>query len=424
MKIAIVGGGWAGLAAAVELAEHAGNGVAVSLFEAGRRLGGRARQIAASAPFAALDNGQHILLGAYRETLALMRRVGSVPEEKLRRLPLRIQDNRGFSLALPRLPAPFNLAWGLLAATQTPFAEKRAAALWMRRLKRQHFKLEQDRSVADWLDHAGQTGALRPRLWEPLCLAALNLPAERASAQVFAHVLRDSLGSPESGATDLLLPRDTLSALLPEPAVRWFQARGGRIFTRRRVRRLEQYTNGWRVEGETFDQVILAVAPQHLNALLPAKANPADPARSVLSRLAYEPIATVYFHYPSRIHLPYPLMALRGGHGQWLADRGGGALAAVLSGHGAWEALEENALAAALHQEIVSLTGVGKLPPYRFIKEQRATFSCAPNLARCPQRTAWPGLWIAGDHAWSDYPATLEGAVRSGIEAARLCLQG
>ncbi|MDR1889063.1 MAG: hydroxysqualene dehydroxylase HpnE [Zoogloeaceae bacterium] len=444
MKIAIIGGGWAGIAAAVELAEHTPP-VDITLFEAGRALGGRARAIDANLPSPSgergritLDNGQHILLGAYRETLALMTRVGVSPEQKLQRLPLQIRDNRGFCLALPRLSAPFNLAWGLFTAKGVRLAEKLSCALWMQGQKRRQFQLEQDCSVTDWLSAAGQTGVLRQRLWEPLCLAALNTPAERASAQIFAHVLRDSLGSLEPGATDLLLPRDTLSALLPEPAADWLQARGVQIRTRQRIRRLQPVDGGWQLasagEGEVFDQVIVAVAPQHLSALISPLAaffpeRPHAPAQLVAESfsaqsLNFEPIATVYLHYPSPVALPFPLMSLQSGIGQWLVDRGQGVLAAILSGHGAWETLNDDALAAALHKEITSLLphlATNSPPPHHFIKEQRATFSCVPNLQRCPRTTPWQGLFIAGDHTWNEYPATLESAVRSGIQAARLC---
>ncbi|GHU15178.1 hypothetical protein FACS189441_6470 [Betaproteobacteria bacterium] len=423
MKIAIIGGGWAGIAAAVELAERA-PAADLTLFEAGRRLGGRAKQ-ADVADAKNLDNGQHILLGAYRDTLALMHRVGVSPEQKLQRLPLQVRDNQGFRLALPRLSAPFNLAWGLLTAQGVNLKEKFSCALWMQRLKRQQFWLEQDCSVAEWLTAAGQTGILRQRLWEPLCLAALNTPAERASAQVFAYVLRDSLGSAESGATDLLLPRDTLSALLPEPAAAWLQAQGVQIHTRQRIRRLQPVEGGWEAGNdkisEIFNQVIVAVAPQHLSALI----SPLAPTLPFSAQvLCFEPIATVYLHYPSSVALPFPLMSLQSGVGQWLVDRGQGVLAASFSAHDAWEALKGDELAAVLHKEIASLLpdlANTPPPPHHLIKEQRATFSCLPNLPRCPQATPWHGLFIAGDHTWNEYPATLEGAVRSGIQAARLC---
>ena len=213
MKVAVIGGGWAGIAAAVELTAA---GVSTTLYEAGRQPGGRARAVETDGR--RLDNGQHILLGAYRETLALMRQVGADPELLLERRPLQVVDQTGFRLALPKWPAPLNVAWGLLTATGVGWREKLATARWMQGIKARHFRLQHDLSVAEWLDAAGQNGALRRHLWEPLCLAALNIPAERASAQVFANVLRDSLGSALREDTDLLLPRVDLGGLLPEPA--------------------------------------------------------------------------------------------------------------------------------------------------------------------------------------------------------------
>lgn len=415
MRVAIIGGGWAGIAAAVELMDR---GATVTLIEAGRQLGGRARR--ANTPESDLDNGQHLLLGAYTHCLALMRRVGAKPEEKLQRLPLRLQDNQGFCLALPRLPAPVHLAWGLLAARGAGTGEKLRTALWMHRLRQRRFRLEHETSVSAWLDAAGQTGALRRHLWEPLCLAALNTPPQRASAQVFAHVLRDSLGSAAPGATDLLLPRGTLSDVLPDPAATWLADRGATLRTGRRVRHLEPGpAGGWRIDAEHFDRVIVAVAPQHLPALLKERA----PALGPFPK-QFEPIGTVYFRHPPQVGLPFPLQGLQGGLGQWLVDRGRGVLAVSLSAHGDWETLPDPELARALHAEIVPLIGPRPLPPWQVIREKRATFACTPGLPRCPQATALPDLWLAGDHCWADYPATLEGAVRSGLAAARLCCAG
>ncbi len=416
MKVAVIGGGWAGLAAAIHLTAA---GIPTTLFEAGRHLGGRARQ--AHTALGPLDNGQHILLGAYESILALMRQVGANPEQLLDRYPLQVRDNQGFCLALPDWPPPFNLAKGLLAAKGTNLGDKLRTALWMQGLKFRRFRLKQDQSVSQWLDAAGQTGPLRQRLWEPLCLAALNTAPEQASAQIFAQVLRDSLGSSQGGATDLLLPKGTLSDLLPTPAQDWLSK--NRIRTGQRVKQLYRDTSGaggWQVDQEPFDQVILALAPQHLAALLP------DTTALPLPDYDFEPIGTLYFQYPAHAKLPFPLLALQGGMGQWLVDRGQGCIAASLSGHGTWEQLSTSDLAQALHEEIAPQLGLSpgsSLPPHQLIKEQRATFSCRPNQARCPQRTPWPGLWIAGDHCWSDYPATLEGAVRSGLHAARLCLE-
>lgn len=401
MRVAVIGGGWAGLAAAVELSTA---GVETTLFEAGRVLGGRARGVEIDGQ--RLDNGQHILLGAYRDTLALMRRIGADPDELFDRRPLQVIDNTGFRLALPRLPAPLNVAWGLLTASRVGLGEKLRTALWMDGIKRRGFKLAGEMTVAQWLDDAGQTGALRRHLWEPLCLAALNTPAERASAQLFANVLRDSLGSSRRADTDLLLSRVDLGRLLPDPASRWLQAHGAQIHLGTRVGQITEAENGLTIDGESFAAAIIATAPQHVGALWPAAA----------IDFAYEPIATVYRKFGPKMKLPFPLSNHLGGHAQWVVDRGDGVLACVLSGHGNWEKLDDAALAVTLDAEL-GLSESGGW--HKVIREKRATFSARPGLSRPDFKTSNPRLALAGDYTWADYPATLEGAVRSGLRAAR-----
>ncbi|MFZ2266534.1 MAG: hydroxysqualene dehydroxylase HpnE [Azonexus sp.] len=400
MKVAVIGGGWAGLAAAVELTA---GGAETTLFEAGRVLGGRAREIAIDGR--RLDNGQHILLGAYRETLALMRRIGANPEQLLERHPLQIIDNSGFRMALPRLPAPLNVAWGLLSAKGVSFAEKLNTAWWMEGVKKRHFRLPADASVANWLDAAGQTGQLRRHLWEPLCLAALNTPAERASAQLFANVLRDSLGSARREDTDLLLPRTTLGELLPEPASRWLTSHGASLRLGTRIEQIDPQENAIELAGESFDAAIVATAPQHAGKLWPELDLAYD----------YEPIATIYLQADRSVRLPFPLLSQSGKFGQWVVDRGDGLLACILSGHGTWEELNDQALVNALQDEL----GIQSPPRWsKVIREKRATFSCRPGIARPACQTSNPRLLLAGDYTWADYPATLEGAVRSGRRAA------
>lgn len=400
MKIAVVGAGWAGLAAAVDLTR---NGAAVTLYEAGRVAGGRGRSIHIDGR--TLDNGQHLLLGAYRETLALMRTVGADPDALFERRPLQVVDRDGFRLALPPWPAPLNVAWGLLTAATVNLPEKLKTAWWMQCVKWRGFRLARDESVADWLDAAGQTGVLRKKLWEPLCLAALNTPAERASAQHFANVLRDSLGSPRRADTDLLLPRVPFGELLPEPACRWLAANGATLRFGQRVRCVANAC----VDGEAFDAVVVAVAPQHLHALLP----------EIAPQFDYEPIATVYLQFAAKTALPFPLLHLGRKTEAWAVDRGHGLIGCAISGHGDWEALSDEELAG----EIESALGLGPADWRRVIREKRATFSCRPQQTRPAHVTAAPRIVLAGDYTWTDYPATLEGAVRSGRRAAAAVFQ-
>ncbi|MGH8650406.1 MAG: NAD(P)-binding protein, partial [Burkholderiales bacterium] len=147
MKVAVVGGGYAGMAAAVTLAER---GVPVTVFEAARTLGGRARRV--EHRDLALDNGLHILLGAYTETLRLMRLVGADVERFLLRIPLTWRIHNRFSLRAVGLPAPLHLLAGLLAARGAPIAERLSAVRFLLRMRRRGYRLQRDTTVISLLE--------------------------------------------------------------------------------------------------------------------------------------------------------------------------------------------------------------------------------------------------------------------------------
>ena len=272
-----------------------------------------------------------------------------------------------------------------------------------------------------------QPERLRRYLWEPLCVATLNTPVEYASAQVFAHVLRDTLGA-DKAASQLLLPLCDLGSLLPEPAAAWISARGGRVQRSSRIRTLSRNDAGWQLDDQgSYRKVIIATAPHHARVLLDGIDGGAGAAAAALiDGLDYEPIITAWLQYPAEVRLPFPMLGHAGHYLQWLFDRhalGGppGLLAAVISARGRHEELSSTALGAALQEEIATL--IGDLPPPRWIRvvvERRATFACTPNLRRPDNDIGIKDIYLAGDYTASDYPATLESAVRSGLAAAGL----
>ncbi|MGZ5202902.1 MAG: hydroxysqualene dehydroxylase, partial [Telluria sp.] len=266
-SVAVVGGGWAGCAAAVGLARA---GCKVTLFEAARTLGGRARAVDVGGH--TLDNGQHILLGAYRETLRLLRQVGIDPATAFLRLPLQMRyppGSGGMDFIAPRLPAPWHMAVALLKARGLAREDKLALARFTTSARWMDWQLNVDCTVSELLDRFGQTERLARLMWHPLCLAALNTPPERASAKVFLAVLRDSLGA-RRAASDMLLPRLNLGALFPEAAARYIERHGGQVRAGVRIDTLARDGEQWIVGADRFDAVVLATPPHQSARLVQA----------------------------------------------------------------------------------------------------------------------------------------------------------
>ncbi len=436
LRVAVVGGGWAGCAAAVELAR---GGCEVALFEAARSLGGRARGVEVRGRM--LDNGQHILLGAYERTLRLLRTVGVDPAAALLRLPLQMRyppGQDGMDLVAPRLPAPLHMLVALLRARGLAREDKLALARFNTAARWMTWRLDKDCSVAELLERFDQTPRAIRLMWRPLCLAALNTPPERASANVFLAVLRDSLGA-RRAASDMLLPRVELGALFPVAAGDWLARHGAAVHAGTAVSGLEQEGDGWLVHlgdrAMTVDAVVVAtpaVQAARLVAPLPGTQELADR----LAALTYEPISTCYLQYEPGLRLDLPFCALAdapadGQWGQFVFDRGqldagqAGLLAVVVSAAAEAGALEQDALAASLAAQLASAFARPELAAplwTRVITDRRATFACTPGLVRPGNATPLPGLVLAGDYTASDYPATLETAVRSGSEAATAIL--
>ncbi len=433
MKVAIIGAGWAGMAAAVVATQ---GGHQVTVFEASRSLGGRARALEATLPDGTrvmLDNGQHILIGAYTDTLRLMREVGVDLDRSLLRLPLSLRFPDDAGLQLPLLPTPWSALFpasldalvGILRARGWTGRDKLALLRLAGQWQRSGFVCDAALTVAELC--ATLTPRVQHELIEPLCVSALNTPAHQASASVFLRVMKDALFGVRGGS-HLLLPHTDLSELFPAPAMRWLTQHGGRVHLGHRVTDLRSQGSQWMVDETVFDTVILAVSSSNSAQALSecAQAAPKSIASqmsawaNITQRLRFEAITTVYTWAPHAA-LAAPLLALHS-DGQNLAqfvfDRGQlggpkGLLAWVVSA----SVGERDALQAQVLQQARSQLGL-KLQAVQTVVEKRATFACTPGLQRPPMRIA-PGLLACGDYVAGPYPATLEGAVRSGMAAAQ-----
>jgi squalene-associated FAD-dependent desaturase len=406
-QLTIVGAGWAGLAAAVAATQA---GWQVQLFEAANKAGGRARSLQQSFAGKPLDNGQHILIGAYRDTLALMRAVGLNPDELLQRLPLDLRYANGQGVSLPDWPAPLNLLAGIGSARGWALKDKagliQAAWVW----QRAKFECDLTWTVAQLCKASGLSPRVTSQLIEPLCLSALNTPMHEASAAVFLRVLHDALLS-GAGSSDLLVPRLDLGALLPDACLQWLSAHGAEIHLAQRV-------SATQVEElqHNASPVLLACPPWEAARLT---ADIAPQWAEQCAALPHTAIATVYLHCKDQpfTGLTQPMVALHcapEAPAQFVFDKGAlsgqkGLLAAVVSAC----ALERDELTTQVQAQVSEQLGLHQLEIIQTVVEKRATLACKPMLDR-PEPFVTHGLWACGDYILGPYPSTLEGAVRSG----------
>ena len=410
-RIAVVGAGWAGLACAVEAVTR---GASVTVYESAKAPGGRARTVAGRTPL--LDNGQHVLIGAYVDTLALMRRVGADPETLLLRQPLSLRFADGGGVSLPRGPALPALLAGILRAGGWSWADRAALIRTAIGWRLQGFRCDAALTVAELC--SALPPRVRDELIDPLCVSALNTPPAAASGAVLLRVLRDALLT-TAGGSDLLLPLADLDSLFPTPAVGWLRRSGAQVLTGRRVMAIRPDGRGWRVDDDPFDAVVLACPPGEAARLVETAVVAHAPWTTPARAMRFEPIATVYAQ--AARGLERPMLALRSSAAmpaQFVFDKGRlggppGLLAFVASAcH-----QERDLLEAAVVAQAEAQLGLVVRPSATLV-DKRATFSCTPGLLRPPMRIA-ASLLACGDYVEGPYPATLEGAVRSGLAAAR-----
>jgi len=432
VRCVVVGAGWSGLACAVEAVRQ---GAAVTLVDAAPAIGGRARRVdlrIGDRQFA-LDNGQHLLLGACTHTIELMRTLGVDPARVLLSRPFALQYADGWRLAAAPLPAPLHLGLGLLLARRLPWRDRVALAAWVNAQRRNGWRVAGDRPVTALLQ--SQSDQLMRRLWRPLCIAAMNTEPQHASAEMFLNMLRLSLGAGEADSR-LLIARRDLSATMPEAASAYLERSGATILVRQPAVALARHGQTWEVvlrdRRLAAERVVLALAADSAVRLLEsAEVEALRTAITDLQGLAYAPIATVYLRYPDALRLPQPVYALlddppSGRLGQWVFDRGRidpalrGIVSVVVGAPALQVERDRDSLCCAVERQLADDFGLPPALGSNVVIERRATLFASVGLRRPPAQLPVEGLYLAGDIAASPFPSTLEGSVRSGLEAARL----
>ena len=438
--VIVIGAGFAGLSAAVSLAA---DGARVLVLEARPQLGGRATAFRDRESGELVDNGQHVLFGCYRRTLQFLHQIGAqnhVQVQKSLELVCYDTGGRRSVLRCPSIPAPLHLLAGVLGWSPIPWSE-RLGALRMgpaimaarRQVKRRgavHIEPEGLTAQA-WLEQHGQGKVLQEWLWHPLAVAALNQGPEHASADAFVRILAEMF-APDSAAASLVLPTRPLHEMYAEPARRYICERGGEVRTsalaRVAVSAGSVVTVDVRGESLEADDVIAAVPWFALRTLFGA--SPPAALADVLAavgRMAPMPIVTVNLWY-DRTVMDEAFVGLPGRTMQWVFNkriafgRSASHLSLVSSGATALVGRTGGELAALAADEVqASLPGARGLRPVRatVVREKQATFSLSPGgPARPGATTPVSGLVLAGDWTDTGLPATIEGAVISGLAAA------
>ena len=439
-EVIVVGGGVAGLAAATRLAEA---GTRVLVLEARGQLGGRATAFVDRDTGELVDNGQHVLFGCYRETFAMLRRIGA--DAKIRVQPtlevpyLDLQGRRSL-MRCPAWPSPLHLLGGVLGWNALRWTERLQVLRVGHALMNARKAVDRGEvaraagTVADWLDRHGQTGRLREWLWEPLAVAALNQAPEEASAEPFVTVLGHMFGS-DPRAASIALPLTPLHEMYALPAQRYIEARGGevRLNSLSRIRVEGDRVVGVEVRGARIDtQAVIAAVPWFgLASLFQGDGESLARMVSDASAMDSKAIVTVNLWYDRPV-MDETFVGLPGRQMHWVFDKRqafgerASHLSLVASGADDLVGLDQDALVSLAAREVAAaIPGARDAVLLRgtVIREKRATFSLAAGQPRRPGvRTPISNLFLAGDWIDTGLPGTIESAALAGHLAASALL--
>jgi squalene-associated FAD-dependent desaturase len=445
-SVAVVGGGLAGLAASCALAE---SGLRVTLFERRPYLGGRASSYEHPGTGETIDNCQHVLLGCCTNLIDFYRRTGV--EDKIRwydRLTFLEPGGRASIIRPSFLPAPLHTAPAFLRAHCLSLTDKMSIAAGMAALV-PLTPSDSGESFLKWLHRYQQTDRAIERFWKTVLVSALNEDMDRVSVPYAAQVVRESFLK-SAAAGRMGVPTVPLTELY-NAAGNYLETRGSKVEFRANVESFRAEFSGVKLlrggEEATFDFVVLAVPFDALGRMLPST-SAADPLRQTLARFQTSPITGIHLWFDRQIteldhavlldrtiqwmfHKSKLLASPPNGHRRGLADgKDGGA-----AERGSYVELvvsSSKSLVDKSKQEIIDLALTelkeffpaareAKLLKSTVIKEVHATYSPAPGIDsfRPGAETVWPRVFLAGDWTATGWPATMEGAVRSGYAAAQ-----
>ncbi|MGP1345735.1 MAG: hydroxysqualene dehydroxylase HpnE [Phycisphaerales bacterium] len=422
-RVIIAGGGLAGIAAAIALSAR---GVACTLLETRKRLGGRATSFDDPRTGETLDNCQHVALGCCTSYFWLCRQLGV--QHMLQRHPgiwWREPGGRTSVMKPAPLPAPAHFAPALLAAKFLDPEDKATIAAAMALAIRADRNEFNDRTFDQWLDEAGVTPLAQTRFFEPLIVSACNGTPARISAGVALHVVQEGLlAHREAGA--MWVSRVPLAHLY-DPAEPIIASTGGQVRLGASIAELH-HDHAVLADGQRFhaDRVISALPAERLSKVAAPSLRATDPRIAAADTIEHAPIVGVHLRF-DRAVMDSPNCVLVDCPTQWLfrKDNDGTRIHAVISDARAWVALDEGEIVERVLGDIRACTPESRgaqLEWARAVKEKRATFVASPTFERTrpdgPPPDPHHGLILAGDWTNTGWPATMEGAVRSGLIAA------
>jgi squalene-associated FAD-dependent desaturase len=426
-RVLIIGGGLAGLAAAAALAPH---GFAVTLIESRGRLGGRASSFQDAGSGQLVDTCQHVSMGCCTEFARFCREVGIV--DLLERQPVlefMTGDGRVSSFSADPLPAPLHLARSFLRAHFLTAGDKLRIAWGLACLARS--APEADPPFADWLAAHRQTPRTVARFWGLVLTSALNETPDRIGLRYARKVFLDGFLRDRRGF-ELQVPRVPLARLYGAELQAWFEKHGVTVRLNCAARRLcltAGAISGLETrQGETLqaDWYVAAVPFDRLLDLLPAELVEAQRPFADLRQLEVSPITSVHLWYATPV-LDRPHVVLVDCLGQWVFNRGMAQgehyVQVVVSAARQFRGLGHDEVERRIVAEMASLFPAAhpeKLVRARVVTEHAATFSAVPGVDRWRPAAESPiaNLFLAGDWTATGWPATMEGAVRSGYRAA------